>query len=186
MAITVEQLREAIVLAVREAASHGIGAGVSREAQGGTHPSGGGGGGWRRQLDGKWFEGIPVFRGGQMEWVDWTWKVKVQVGPMSQMLLELMGGAEKNPGRSTRELLAMADPGELEGKYGEVVQASSELYSMLAKYTDGEAGVMVKGVAELDGLMAWGTLNKQYSQRTIGRMFRVQRDCMCTHNRRRI
>ena len=113
-----------------------------------------------------------------MEWVDWTWKVKVQVGPMSPMLLEMMGGAEKNPGKSTRELLGMVDPGELDGKWGEAVQASSELYSTLAKYTDGEAGLMVKGVAELDGLLAWGTLNKQYSQRTIGRMFRVQRECM--------
>ena len=121
-----------------------------------------------------------------MEWVDWTWKVKVQVGPMSPMLLELMGGAEKNPGKSTRELLGMVDPGELDGKWGEAVQASSELYSMLAKYTDGEAGLMVKGVAELDGLLACGTLHKQYSQRTIGRMFRVQRDSACTQNRRRI
>ena len=94
------------------------------------------------------------------------------------MLLELMSGAERNPGKSTGELLAMVDPGELEGRFGGAVQASSELYGMLAKYTDGEAATMVRGVAEYDGLLAWGTLHARYNRRTLGRMFRVQRDCM--------
>ena len=100
MAITSEQLREVITIAIREAASQGLMAGAPREAHGGTHPSGG-----RRQLEGRWFEGMPVFKGGEAEWVDWTWRVKVQIGPMSQMLLELMGGAERNPGKSILDFL---------------------------------------------------------------------------------
>ena len=173
MAISAEQLRDAVVLAVREAVSQTVTAGASG-TQGGAHHSGG----WRKQLDHRGVEGLAVYKGGEVEWVDWSWKVKVALGPMSPALVELMGMAEKSVGSTTAELMAMGDRGELEGKFGGAQQASSEFYSILAKFTEGEAATLVRGVSELDGLVAWGTLHERYSRRTLGRMFRVQRECM--------
>ena len=33
-------------------------------------------------------------------------------------------------------------------------------------------------MADMDGVEAYGRLHKEYSRRTLGRMFRVQRECM--------
>ena len=92
MAVTAEQLKDMIVLGMREAASLGIQAGAPGVPQGGTHQ---GGGGWRKQLDLRAFEGMEVYRGGEVEWVDWMWRMKVQLRPTSPMLLELIGMAER-------------------------------------------------------------------------------------------
>ena len=49
---------------------------------------------------------------------------------------------------------------------------------MVALCTEGEAATVVKGVASVDGILAYGLLHKRYSQRTLGRMFRLQNECM--------
>ena len=93
MAITAEQLREIVVIAMREAASHGVQAGTPNVAPGGSPQ---GGGGWKKQLDLRAVDGMEIYRGGEVEWVDWMWEIKVQLRPMAPALLELMGLAEKN------------------------------------------------------------------------------------------
>ena len=67
MAVSAEQLRDILVLAMREAASHGMQAGTPSVPQGGSHQ---GVGGWRKQLDLRAFDGMEVYRGGEVEWVD--------------------------------------------------------------------------------------------------------------------
>ena len=140
MAISADQLREVLALAVREAVSQTMAAGATG-TQGGTHHSGG----WRKQLDYRGGEGLTAYKGGEVEWVDWSWKVKVALGPMSPTLVELMGMAERNVGATTAQLMAMGDPDDLEGRFGGAPQASSEFYSILAKFTEGEAATLVKG-----------------------------------------
>ena len=56
-------------------------------------------------------------------------------------------------------------------------KASREMYSVLARYTSSEALTIVKkSVTEMDGLGAWARLHANCSTRTLGRMFRVQRE----------
>ena len=86
MSITAEQLRDMMSLAMREAISHGMQAGASGTQQGGSHPGSGGGGGWRRQLDLRAFDRVEVYKGGEVEWVEWMWSIKVQLRPMAPML----------------------------------------------------------------------------------------------------
>ena len=178
MAVTAEEFREWMSLAIREALSQGVQAGASGAQQGGSHQGSGGGGGWRRQLDLKAFERLDVYKGGEAEWVEWMWSIKIQLRPMAPMLLDLMGMAEKNVGLSTSQLAAMGDPGDLDSKFSGASQASGELYGVLVSYTGSEARTLVKGVEDLDGVAAWGILHERYSRRTLGRMFRVQRECM--------
>ena len=37
---------------------------------------------------------------------------------------------------------------------------------------------LVKAARDMDGVEAYGKLHENYSRRTLGRMFRVQRECM--------
>ena len=41
-----------------------------------------------------------------------------------------------------------------------------------------ELQAQTKGAKEMDGVAAFGMLHENYSRRTLGRMFRVQRECM--------
>ena len=58
------------------------------------------------------------------------------------------------------------------------VKAGKEMYGVLARYTNSEALTIVKSVSEMDGVRAWARLHANCSRRTLGRMFRVQRECM--------
>ena len=57
-------------------------------------------------------------------------------------------------------------------------KASREMSSVLARYTNSEVLTIVKSVTEMDEVGAWARLHANYSRRMLGRMFRVQRECM--------
>ena len=107
MALDAAQVRDMITLGVREAVSHLFQAGAPGVQQGDSHR---GAGGWRKRLDWRAFDGMEVYKGGEVEWVDWMWRMKVQIGPMAPVLIELMELAEKNKGLSTSQLVTMVDP----------------------------------------------------------------------------
>ena len=56
------------------------------------------------------------------------------------------------------------------------VKAGKEMYGLLTRYTLSEALTIVKSVSEMDGVRAWARLHANDSRRTLGRMFRVQRE----------
>ena len=58
------------------------------------------------------------------------------------------------------------------------VKAGKEMYGVLARYTNSEALTTVKSVSEMDRVRAWARLHANYSRRTLGPVFRVQRECM--------
>ena len=58
------------------------------------------------------------------------------------------------------------------------VKAGKEMYGVLARCTNSEALTIVKSVSEMDGVRAWARLHANYSRRTLGRIFRVQRECV--------
>ena len=132
----------------------------------------------RRMLDWKGFEGLGRFRGGEEEWRSWSWQAKVAIGAMSSELVELIDLAETNSGMNTADLMTLGDPGGLDERYSGCDRGSKELYSFLSRYTEGEAATVVRGVDEMDGVKAFGVLHARYSRRTMGRMFRMQRECM--------
>ena len=147
-------------------------------------PSGGGHGGTgahRRELDVKGFEGIETFHGGEEAWRIWNWKGKVAIKAMAPELMKVMSMAEKDPKRGARSLMGRDDvDDELSDDEAtrKVVKASGELYSFLVRYTGGEAATVVREAGEMDGVEAYGRLHENYNKRTIGRMFRVQRENM--------
>ena len=81
-------------------------------------------------------------------------------------------------GECPEELIEEAD--ELGDRYDKqrLTQASAELFSILTRYTSGEAATVVRGAAVMDGVAACGLLHENYSKKTMGRMFRILRECM--------
>ena len=49
---------------------------------------------------------------------------------------------------------------------------------MLAMYINSEASTIVKNETGLEGIVAWTSLHAKYSRRTLGKIYRVQRECM--------
>ena len=60
--------------------------------------------------------------------------------------------------------------------HAKCVTASTELCSLLARYTGSEAAATVWSVTALDGVEPWSELDASNSRRTTGQTFRVQRE----------
>ena len=58
------------------------------------------------------------------------------------------------------------------------INASREMYTVLATHTNSEASAIVRTVTGLDGVKVWRKLYENESRRTLGRLFWVQRECM--------
>ena len=95
---------------------------------------------------------------------------------MSSELVEMLITAEANGVESTQKVLR--EDRFVDANRERCMEASREMHSVLARYTISEASTIVKSVTELDGVRAWARLHANYSRRTLGRMFRVQRECM--------
>ena len=111
-------------------------------------PPGGNGGGGRDggkpRLNARGWENLDTFGGGEEKWMAWSWKAKVATGAMDGGVKRLMDYAEGNVGKElgmmVNELGAMGEAWD----YGELTKASSELYSLLVRYTKEEAATVVK------------------------------------------
>ena len=125
----------------------------------------------------KGFEKIEVFPGGEEQWQNWSWKIKTAVSGMNEEFAEMLTTAEAGGIESVEEVLREAKFVDASRERG--VKAGKEMYGVLARYTTSEALTIVKSVSEMDGVRAWARLHANYSRRTLGRMFRVQRECMC-------
>lgn len=175
MAITYEQMLQLLT---------GVGQMVVQAVQQNaveTRGPGGEGGGKinaRRELDAKGYDNIEVFGGGEEAWIAWSWKMKVATRAMSEDLVDLMKLAEANHDVGTKEFLETFDGLEEKYDHKRCSKASAELYSVIARLTSMEAATVVKGAGNMDGVEAYGKLHANYSKRTLGRMFRVQRECM--------
>ena len=124
----------------------------------------------------KGFDKIEVFSGGEEQWQNWSWKIKTAVSGMNEEFAEMLTTAETEGIESIEGVLREAK--FVDANRERCVQAGKELYGVLARYTNSEALTIVKSVSEMDGVRVWARLHANYSRRTLGRMFRVQRECM--------
>ena len=128
-----------------------------------------------QQLIMKGFDKIEVFSGGEEQWQNWSWKIKTAVSGMNEEFAEMLTTAETEGIESIEEVLKEAK--FVDANRERCVKASKEMYGVLARYTNSEALTIVKSVSEMDGVRAWARLHANNSRRTLGRMFRVQREC---------
>ena len=129
-----------------------------------------------QQLILKGFDAVETFSGGEEQWQNWSWKVKTAVSGMRGELAEMLDAADTTGIGNTEEILG--EDQFVDANQERWRKASSEIHSVLARYTSSEALTIVTSVATKNGVGAWARLHANYSRRTLGRMFRVQRKCM--------
>ena len=146
------------------------------QTQQGASPSGGNE--WLSQQSiMKGFDKIEVFSGGDEQWQNWSWKIKTAVSGMNEVFAEMLTTAEADGIESIEEVLREAKFVDANRERG--VKAGKEMYGVLARYTNSEALTIVKSVSEMDRVRAWARFTCELQQKnTLGRMFRVQRECM--------
>jgi len=135
--------------------------------------------GAKKILDFRDYANIETFAGGEEGWSHWSWLLKVATSTSSYQLHDVLKAAETRPGMSTEEIIAEIDPMDTVLNMPDCKRGSAELYSILARYTTGEAAALVKSTKnERDGVEAYGRMHESFNKKTMGRMFRIQRECM--------
>ena len=94
----------------------------------------------------------------------------------------MMEIAEANKGKRVAELMHLLDDIEDDYREKDLVKASSELYGLLVRYTTEEAANVVRSVGSMCGVEAHGRLHATYSERTMGRLFRMNEN-VCIQRR---
>ena len=95
---------------------------------------------------------------------------------MNEEFEEMLTTAEAKGIESIEEVLREAK--FVDANRERFLKAGKELFGVLARYTNSEALTIVNCVSEMDGVRAWARLHANFGRRTLGRMFRVQRECM--------
>ena len=155
------------------------------------------GAGWRSGegrgvLEGKSFEMLKKYAGGETEWHEWSGDFRNLVETRSDILGEAMGLVKKVAKKDEKEALGWKEVKEMlvedaggvdddgvERKYQELAKRAKELYRWLRWTTEDEAKLLVLTIEdEADGVKAWGLLNARYSKKTLTRMMRHQQECV--------
>ena len=129
----------------------------------------------QEQLNVRGFDNIETFSGGQDQWQILSWKIKTAVPEMYGVLAEPLNAAETGGERDVGEILKDDEP--VDAHREECIKASRELHSVMARYTKSEALTIVRTVTELEKVAAW-RMPHENCRRTLGRLFRFQRECM--------
>ena len=124
----------------------------------------------------KGFDKIEVFSGGEEQWQNWSWKIMTLVSGMNEEFAEMLTTAETEGIESIEEVFKKTkfcgrEPREMREGQQRDVRRACEIHKFRG-FDDRES------VSEMDGVRAWARLRANYSRRTLGRMFRVQRECM--------
>ena len=129
----------------------------------------------QQQLNMRGFDHIETLSGGEDQWQNW-WKIKTAVSGMNGDLTEMLNAAETGGARNAEEIIK--DDKFVDVNREQCIKASTALYSVLARYTNSEASPIVRSVTGLDGVEAWPRPHVDYSRGTLGKIFRVQHECM--------
>jgi hypothetical protein len=118
-------------------------------------------GGRERQLIAKYFR-VDTFRGNNMEFDDWAFKLKRVVRSMNLQVFQIMSEAEGRTESIVEDNLEES-----------MWHRSGELYDILCQNTTGEALSVIKMVGDMEGIKAWQVLFRKYNPKTMARGVRL-------------
>ena len=131
------------------------------------------------KLDIRNFMKMEKFSGGEMEWKEWSFDLKVLVVSINPDLERWFENIEAlNVPVLTPELLNQTyqDTGNGTKKPKDLEKRSKELFGILCAFTSGDAKTLIRG--QTDGLAAYHVLHKTYSRRTLTKEIRTIRDAL--------
>ena len=157
-----------------ELVARAVGAAVA--AVQGSQAGGGVGGGGGGRVMGKAFSDVKKFDKVVEEWDDWAFDFKTAVGMLNPDMRTVLEVIEGYPEDVDTTKTAAFDPARAE-RMG-LRQRSAELYQVLILKTEGEAKLMVKAVADSDGVRAWQKLHRHYHRKTFAKAVRDHREVL--------
>ena len=117
------------------------------------------------KLDGKIFEKVKTFTGGEEEWIEWSEDFRMIIDMKSPELAKVMkhveNHGEKAVDKAVKDLVE-EDVEEYQQDYTDMARLYHELYRWLVLVTEGEAKLLVKSGGDHDGVEAWGRMHAKF------------------------
>ena len=133
-------------------------------------------GGDRRTIPLKGFARMTKFAKGEENWKEWNFDFYVILGSVCPDLATILKVLE-----SIIEETGMQKVRDLDRDRADRVgleKLARELYEVLFLTTEGEAKMMIRNIADQDGILAWHRLYRHYNRRTLARVLRIHREAM--------
>ena len=133
------------------------------------------------KVDGKVFEKVKKFTGGEEEWTEWSEDLRMIIDMKSPKLAKVMKHVELHGEKTVKKAVTdqvEEDVEEYQQDYSDMSRLSYQLYRWLVLVTEGEAKLLVKSGGDHDGIAAWGRMHTKFRRRTITRLMRMQKACI--------
>ena len=124
----------------------------------------------------KAFSKMSRFAKGEAEWKEWYFDFGVILGAESPDMLKVLKVLEDVTEETDTPKVKLMDM-EFMDRIN-IDKLSKELFETLVVLTEGEAKMVVRGVASQDGVLAWHRLYRHYNRRTLARVLRMHREAM--------
>ena len=129
-----------------------------------------------RSISTKAFSKMSRFSKGETEWKEWYFDFGVILGAESPDMLKVLKVLENLTEEADTPKVKAMDMDFMDRI--NIEKLSKELFETLVVLTEGEAKMMVRGVASQDGVLAWHRLYRHYNRRTLARVLRMHREAM--------
>ena len=130
----------------------------------------------RRTIPLKDFARMTKFAKGEENWKEWNFDFYVILGSVSPELVENLKVLESILEETGMGKVRALDPARADRMNLE--KLARELYEVLVLTTEGEAKMMIRNIADQDGILAWHRLYRHYNRRTLARVLRIHREAM--------
>ena len=151
-------------------------AAASAPAGGGDRGGHGGGGGNGRVIREKGFGEVAKLTRGQDQWEDWSYDFRIALSTMTPEMRRTLDVIQDLPQELNLEDTIALDPERAEKI--NLTLRSAELFQILVLKTEGEAKLLVKSVAQEDGIRAWQLLHRHYHRKTFAKAIRDHREVL--------
>ena len=135
-----------------------------------TKATSGGDAGRRKVIEEKHFKRLDSFKGGSMEWRDWSFQAKTVLRSIDNNFAEYLDLVEKQVDYDGKQVVD--EDMDIEVTWDHIQQAAREFYNVLCIVCSGEALMIIRGVEDSDGGEAWHRLKRRYYPSTISSMLK--------------
>ena len=111
------------------------------------------------------FDNAETFSEGEDQWQNWACKIKTAVSGMNGEFAELSDAAEADGVGNLEGILK--EDASVDASKETCVEASGELYSVLARCTSSETSTIARSVTGVEGVEAWSRVRANHSRRTL-------------------
>ena len=127
----------------------------------------------------KCFSRLDKFAGGEEKWREWSYDFRMATATQNATVFEILNWIEEDEEHTFGEIMERDPQGMQNGRFNGMETIDKEIFQHLVLSTEGEAKMVVKAMENADGFVAYSRLHAKYSRRTVARIMRIHKECMC-------